>query len=1049
MCSVPILALPEGSENFVVYYDASHKGLGAVLMQKEKVIAYASRQLKVHEKNYTTHDLELGAVVFTLKMWRHYLYGTKCVVFTDHKSLQHILDQKELNMRQRRWLELLSDYDCEIRYHPRKANVVADAMSQKERSKPLRKSLNKALGTRLDMSTAYHPETDGQSERTIQTLEDMLRSCILDFEKGWDRHLPLVEFSYNNSYHTSIKTAPFEALYGRKCRSPICWAKVGDSQLTGPEIINETTEKIIQIKSRIQVARDRQKSYADLNPRYIRPFRIIAKVGTIAYRLELPEKLSRVHKPVEIMDHEVKLLKQSRIPIVKVRWNSRRGPEFTWERTDKTNITRKPSKMGKHEHGNQKSTKEAKDSRKVNYGQASVKESKEAQEKLGFALIALTKEAHMSLSRIAKLAIRSIIESKSTGSVYSRGRAIEPRVQIECSSSTLLQSSNSFEFQQLAASLEDKIDIQMSRLENMISEKNVTTPATIKAVEQVCVTCGSNHNFNNCPLTRNDFPVFHDNIHQFQQTAAVGNFVQRNPPNLASQIRPPGFNLQNNQGNQSRYQGNNFNSNQNRGNNFNQNHQNNQGQVFQPPTNQPPVYYAKFHISISYATKFKSSKTGFMKNHVRQMIGTLPSQTVTNPRQQINAITTRSGKTLEGPSTPLVPILVVSNPQKEPKQNPEIVNLWKKCKIQSSRKYRTYPTSEGRRIQFHRNFQNQNSKETVMIEIQDLILQDLIRYQSNSHIPERMKLVGIRHTTVNAECSAIIMNKVLEKLEDPGKFLIPCALQELDRTSALADSGASINLLPHSIYKQLGLEALTPTRLNGYLRKGRKTKPKRQNRTRNGKAWKRQSQVKAQVIDDVDLGRQIMNIQGSGGMQDNDPQELKVKKDKGSRSRSQSMNEQSLYKKTIPKRHRINVKNSYTLTSRDDMIKQRKSYRMLSRSSTNRRVPFDQRKITKNPRIVYPPILDINHFRHFLVTLENLYPIDDEPMWAADHVVTLTLGSAITIPETANEFAIKGNHLTLVKGNQFDGRTKTDPHKHIHEFLRESSIFLNTEILGK
>ncbi|GJS76516.1 putative reverse transcriptase domain-containing protein [Tanacetum coccineum] len=111
LCSAPILALPEGSENFVVYCDASHKGLGAVLMQKEKVIAYASRQLKIHEKNYTTHDLELGAVVFALKMWRHYLYGTKCVVFTDHKRLQHILDHNELNMRQRRWLELLSDYD--------------------------------------------------------------------------------------------------------------------------------------------------------------------------------------------------------------------------------------------------------------------------------------------------------------------------------------------------------------------------------------------------------------------------------------------------------------------------------------------------------------------------------------------------------------------------------------------------------------------------------------------------------------------------------------------------------------------------------------------------------------------------------------------------------------------------------------------------------------------------------------------------------------------------------------------------------------------------
>ncbi|GJY71577.1 putative reverse transcriptase domain-containing protein [Tanacetum coccineum] len=138
LCSASILTLPEGNEDFIAYCDSSIKGLGAVLMQREKVIAYASRQLKLHEKIYTTHDLELGVVVFALKIWRHYLYGTKCTVFTDHKSLQHILDQKELNMRQRRWLELLSDYDCEIRYHPGKANVVADALSRKERIKPLR-----------------------------------------------------------------------------------------------------------------------------------------------------------------------------------------------------------------------------------------------------------------------------------------------------------------------------------------------------------------------------------------------------------------------------------------------------------------------------------------------------------------------------------------------------------------------------------------------------------------------------------------------------------------------------------------------------------------------------------------------------------------------------------------------------------------------------------------------------------------------------------------------------------------------------------------------
>ncbi|GJV03694.1 putative reverse transcriptase domain-containing protein [Tanacetum coccineum] len=150
LCSAPILSLPEGSEDFVVYCDASRKGLGAVLIQREKVIAYASCQLNIHEKDYTTHDLELEAVVFALKIWRHYLYGTKCVVLTDHKNLQHILDQKELNMRQRRWLELLSDYDWEIRYHSGKANVVADALSLKERNKPLRvRALVMTIGLNL------------------------------------------------------------------------------------------------------------------------------------------------------------------------------------------------------------------------------------------------------------------------------------------------------------------------------------------------------------------------------------------------------------------------------------------------------------------------------------------------------------------------------------------------------------------------------------------------------------------------------------------------------------------------------------------------------------------------------------------------------------------------------------------------------------------------------------------------------------------------------------------------------------------------------------
>nr|GEX61185.1 putative reverse transcriptase domain-containing protein [Tanacetum cinerariifolium] len=273
LCSAPILASPEGTKNFIVYCDALHKGLGVVLMQNEKVIAYASRQLKIHEKNYTTHDLELGAIVFALKILRHYMHGTKCTVFTDHKSLQRILDQKELNMRQHRWLELLSDYDCEIRYHP------------------------------------------------------------------------------------------------GKCRSPVCWDEVGDAQLTSLEIIHKTTKKIIKIKIQIQATRDRQNSYAEVRCkplefqvgdkgmlkvshwkgviRFGKRRKLNSRARSILHvsnlkkclsdkllaisldEIHLDVKLHFVEEPVEIMDREVKRLKQIRIPVNKVRWNSRRGPEFT------------------------------------------------------------------------------------------------------------------------------------------------------------------------------------------------------------------------------------------------------------------------------------------------------------------------------------------------------------------------------------------------------------------------------------------------------------------------------------------------------------------------------------------------------------------------------------------------------------------------------------------------------------------------------------------------------------------------------------------------
>ena len=571
LTSAPVLIIPDPSETYVVYSDASKQGLGCVLMQQGRVVAYASRQLKSHELNYPTHDLELAAIVFALKIWRHYLYGTSVELYCDHKSLKYLHDQKELNMRQRRWMELLKDYNLEIKYHPGKANVVADALSRKavqiaaimvrehklleefrdlnlssqvfmslneldkaliasynvsheenglrieieeaqkqdrratyikdmikqgvtenhdispsglvrfqkriyvppkadlrrkildeahkskytlhpgatkmyhnlksvywwpglksdvtkyvarcltcqkvkiEHQRPpgllqcpeipqwkwenvtmdlvvglpkirnydaiwvivdrftksahflpinagyspeklaeiyikeiirlhgtpksiisdrdprftsrFWKALHEALGTKLRFSTAYHPQTDGQSERTIQTLEDMLRACVIDFKGNWDRFLPLAEFAYNNSYHASIQMAPYEALYGRKCQSPLCWTELSERKLYGPDLIDQTSEQIKTIRKRLLAAQSRQKSYADkrrrplefevgdhvflkvspvtgigraikrkkLSPRYIGPFEILARIGPVAYRIALPPNLSKLH----------------------------------------------------------------------------------------------------------------------------------------------------------------------------------------------------------------------------------------------------------------------------------------------------------------------------------------------------------------------------------------------------------------------------------------------------------------------------------------------------------------------------------------------------------------------------------------------------------------------------------------------------------------------------------------------------------------------------------------------------------------------------------